>query len=231
MKRSEIFLMVIQVPVDFLMLILAGISAYFLRFTGWAVALKPILFELTLADFLNIVMLVGFGWLVIFAITGLYSTNPNRKLARDLTRVLLACSAGLGAVALYVLFCQTLFDSRFLIATGWVFAIIYIGLGRILMRGFKGLLYRMSIGLRQVVVIGSGELCDSIVQVLRERKNLGYNVIAVLPIFDENKISKLKKIGLDEILFTNPRANEEETFAAIDFANDEIENLNNYGTK
>lgn len=212
--------MVLQVPVDFLLLVLAGMSAYFLRFTDWAVALKPVLFKLTLADFFNITVLVSVGWLVIFAISGLYSTNPNRKLSRDLTRVVLACSAGLGAVALYVLFAQTLFDSRFLVAASWVFAIIYISLGRILMRGFKGLLYRMSIGLRQVVVIGSGELCESIVKVLRERKNLGYNVVAVLPAFDETKISELKKRGLDEILFTNPRANEEETFAAIDFAND-----------
>ena len=192
MKRSEIFLMVIQVPVDFLMLVLAGISAYFLRFTGWAVALKPILFELTLADFLGIVAWVGLGWLVIFALTGLYSTNPNRKLAPDLTRVVLACSAGLGAVALYLLFAQTQFDSRFLVASGWAFGIIYVCVGRILMRGVKGLLYRFGIGLRRVAVIGSGIVTKEIIKTLK-KKALGYSVVMEMPWFSEDKRGELEK--------------------------------------
>ena len=220
MKRSEIFLMVLQVPVDFLMLVLAGISAYFLRFTSWAVAIKPILFELTLMKFLGIVAWVGLGWLAIFALTGLYSTNPNRKLARDLARVVLACSAGLGAVALYLLFAQTQFDSRFLVAASWAFAIIYACVGRILMRGVKGLLYRFGIGLRRVAVIGSGMITKEIVAVLKKRKALGYNVVMEMPWFSEDKRDELKKLNLDEIIFTNPRANEEETFAIIDFANE-----------
>jgi len=220
MKRSEIFLMVIQVPLDFLFLILAGISAYYLRFTHWAVDLKPILFELTLAGFLSIVAWVGLGWLVIFAISGLYSTNPNRKLARDLTRVVLACSAGLGAVALYLLFAQTQFDSRFLVAASWAFAIIYSCAGRILMRGVKGLLYRFGIGLRRVAVIGSGMITKEIVVALKKRKALGYNVVMEMPWFSEDRRDELKKLNLDEIIFTNPRANEEETFAIIDFANE-----------
>ncbi len=212
--------MVIQVPVDFLMLVFAGISAYFLRFTGWAVALKPILFELTLVEFLSITAWVGFGWLVIFALTGLYSTNPNRKLAPDLTRVVLACSAGLGAVALYLLFAQTQFDSRFLVASGWAFAIIYVCVGRILMRGVKGLLYRLGIGLRRVAVIGSGIVTKEIIKTLKEKKALGYEVVMEMPWFSEDKRGELEKMNLDEIIFTNPRANEKETFAIIDFANE-----------
>lgn len=220
MKRSEIFLMVIQVPVDFLMLVLAGISAYFFRFTSWAVELKPILFKMTLPEFLWFVGIVAIGWIFIFALTGLYSTNPNRKLARDLTRVVLACSAGLGAVALYLLFTQIQFDSRFLVVASWVFAIVYVGTGRILMRGVKGLLYRFDIGLRRVAVIGSGLVTKEIVKTLKERKALGYNVVLEVPWFSEDKREEFKKLNLDEIIFTNPRANEEETFMIIDFANE-----------
>ena len=42
MKRSEVILMVLQVPLDFLMLIFAGVSAYYLRFTNWAIDMKPV---------------------------------------------------------------------------------------------------------------------------------------------------------------------------------------------
>ncbi|MBI4993201.1 MAG: hypothetical protein HZC26_03660, partial [Candidatus Magasanikbacteria bacterium] len=54
MKRSEIFLMIFKVPVDFLMLILAGISAYYLRFAELFVGLRPVVFDLSLPKYLSI---------------------------------------------------------------------------------------------------------------------------------------------------------------------------------
>lgn len=217
MKRSEIILMVLQVPIDFLLLLLAAVSAYYLRFTDWATNLRPVIFKLIFLDFLCIVSFVAIGWIVIFAIAGLYSTNPNRKLSRDLTRVILACSAGLAAVAVYVMFAQQQFDSRFLVAAGWGFAVVYVSLGRIVMRGFKGLLYRAGIGLRRVAIIGNEEIARAISKVLRERRELGYNVVGEFGHFSGALASKLENLRLDEILFTNPRANEAETVSAIAF--------------
>lgn len=213
--------MVLQIPVDFLMLLLAGISAFYLRFTDWAVGLKPVLFELTLVEFVDIAIWVILGWLIIFALAGLYSTDPNRKLSRDLTRVVLACSAGLAAVAVYVMFSQQLFDSRFLVVAGWGFAIVYVIIGRLLIRGVKSILYRLDIGLRRVVVIGSEPLTDEIVDELKKRKELGYKVVEKFKEFNDMVAGKLKKLNLDEVIFTNPRANEEETLAAIDFCNEQ----------
>lgn len=219
MKRSEIILMVLQVPIDFLLLFLAAVSAYYLRFTDWAIGLRPVIFELTLLDFLQIVSLVGLGWLIIFAFVGLYSTNPNRKLSRDLTRVILACSAGLAAVAVYVMFAQQQFDSRFLVAASWGFAVVYVSLGRIIMRGIKGLLYRAGIGLRRVVIIGSEEIARAISKILRERRELGYNVVGEFVNFNEASVFELEALHMDEMLFINPRANEVETMSAITFCN------------
>ena len=220
MKRSEIILMVLQVPIDFLLLLLAGISAYYLRFTGWAVELKPVLFELSLGDHINIVSWVGLAWLVIFAIAGLYSTNPNRKLSRDLTRVVLACSAGLAVIAVYIMFSKQMFDSRFLVAAGWGFSVVYVGVGRMLMRGVKGMLYRMGVGLRRVVVIGSERITEEVADALKNRKELGYKVVGEYKKFDEEVGKKLSKLRLDEMIFTNPRADEKEALQAIHFCNE-----------
>ena len=60
MKRSEIILMVLQVPIDFLLLILAGISAYYLRFSEWVVALRPVIFEMSIINFLNKLSILSF---------------------------------------------------------------------------------------------------------------------------------------------------------------------------
>ena len=217
MKRSEIFFMVLQVPLDFLLLVLAGISAFYLRFTNWAVSLKPVLFTLTLGDYLEIVSITALVWLLIFALSGLYSVDPNRKLSRDLTRVILACSTGLAVVALYIMFTQQLFDSRFLVAASWVFSVVYVSSGRMLMRGLKGVGYRLGWGLRRIVIIGSDEIAGQITRVLQTRKELGYVVVGTFPRFDLGLEKQLDKLKIDELLFTNPKAKEKEALGAINY--------------
>lgn len=220
MKRSEMILVVLQMPVDFLMLVLAVVSAYYLRFTDWAINLRPVLFHLTLVQFFNTAVWVALGWIIIFAFSGLYSTDPNKKLTHDLSRVFLACSTGLSVVAMYALFAQSLFDSRFLILSSWALAVMYVGIGRILMRGIKGLMYRAGLGLRRVVVIGGDKLATEIITVLEKRKELGYKIIAHYSSFGASAINELSRKNLDELIFINPRAREEETMQAMDFCDE-----------
>lgn len=216
MKRSEIILMFIQLPLDFLLLFGAGLTAFYLRFSSWALAWRPVLFSLTWMQFIHITLIVALGWLVIFAFMGLYSTDPNRKLLPDLIRIVLACSAGLSAVAVVVLFRQSPFDSRFLVAVGWVLSIVFVSLGRILMRGIKSLLYRAGKGLRQVVIIGEESTEGSLIKTLRDRRELGYNVVAVYPHFNNSLANKIIAFAPDELLILNPRAHEKETLQALD---------------
>jgi exopolysaccharide biosynthesis polyprenyl glycosylphosphotransferase len=211
--------MVLQVPIDFLLLVLAGVSAYYLRFTDWAISLRPVVFDLSLSDFSEIIVLVSLIWVFLFAIFGLYSFDPNRKLARDLLKIVLVCSVGLGVIALYIMFALQQFDSRFLVAAGFIFAIIYISFGRILMRGIKSLLYRAGVGLRRVVVIGSEEVTDSIVNTLKQRKELGYNVVATYERFNRALEKELDKLKLNEVILTNPGADKKETLGILRYCN------------
>ncbi len=219
MKRSEIILMILQVPVDFVLLLFAGATAYASRFLPAVVAVRPVVFRLSLDQFLHVVGLVALLWLILFVFVGLYSVDPNRKLGNDIGRIFWACSTGLAIVALYVLFTQQQFDSRFLIATAWAFAIVYITLGRIFMRGVKGLMYRAGVGLRRVVIIGNGPVTDSIVNTLGKRKELGYNVVEVFAHFNIRTEKKIIGYNIDEVIFTNPRAHQDEMFSAITFCN------------
>lgn len=219
MKRSEIILMVLQVPLDFVMLICAALSAYALRFTNWAVDLRPVVFDLTFADFMALAMIVAFVWMLIFALIGLYSTDQNRKLARDLLRVVLACTIGLSAIALYVMFSQQLFDSRFLVASGWLFAIVYVSVGRIIVRGIKGLLYRMGIGLRRVVVFGDDEQVKEFIKTLHSRKELGYLVVKTYSTYKQLLDKELKGLKLNEILLLKTQSSQKETLRLMQFCN------------
>ncbi len=219
MKRSEIILMIAQVPVDFVLLLLAAATAYSVRFTDWALALKPVLFTFSLQEFLSVAYPVAILWLIVFAFFGLYSTDQNRKLGRDLARVLFACSVGLAGVAVYVMFAQQLFDSRFLTLASWGFAVVYVSLGRILMRGLKSLLYRVNIGKRHVVIIGQTAQRKGIEGTFQARPELGYSVVKSFEYISDSVFTTLDKMSFDEVIVLSPKAREKETLQLIAYCN------------
>lgn len=220
MKRIEILLMVLKVPLDAFMLFLAALSAYYLRLSEIAQAYRPVMFDISLPEYFQVITPVVVGSLLVFAFLDLYSTDSNRKLLPELLRVFFACATVLAIIALYIFFTLHLFDSRFLVAIGFFLAVIFVSLGRMMVRGLRGLFYRLNIGQRRIVIIGDGELRDEMLKTLSHRRELGYKVLKTYEHFSESTALQIKKLLVDEILFLNPRANEEETLSAIEFAND-----------
>ncbi len=218
MKKFELTFAFIQLPLDYLLLVLAGISAYGLRFTDFTKSIRPVLFDLSWERYLPLVLITAFGWLIIFAFTGLYSISPNRKLASDLTKVVLACSTGFAMITIYTFFTLGKFDSRFLVLASWVLAVVYVSLGRTAMNGLKKLLHRAGFGIRQIVVIGTQAVTNHIIEIVNTRPFLGYKIAGVFPHFNLECKNWLLQHRPDEIIFTDPKAHGEESIEAIDFA-------------
>ena len=220
MKRFELTFAFLELPLDYLMLVLAGFSAYSLRFAKITTAIRPILFNLPWEKYWPSVLLVALGWILIFALSGAYSANPNRKLTKELGRVFLACSTGFAAITVYVFFTLQKFDSRFLVLAGSILALIYVSLSRTFLRLIKIWFYRFGIGLRRTVLIGTENVAEQIKETLESKPQLGYKIIGYLKNFDLEKLSVLQKTGLDEIILSNAKSNENETLQTIDFANE-----------
>jgi len=219
MKRLELLFTFLQLPIDYLMLLLAGITAYALRYTKFITSIRPILFDLPWPRYWPTLLAVALGWIVIFAFSGLYSTNPNRKFAFEISRIIMACSTSFAAITIYVFFTLQKFDSRFLVLAGWLLAMLYVFIGRLLIRGLKSLLYRAGIGLRRTVIIGQASIAKIIAETLKSKLYLGYKVIGNFDHFTSATAIALLEKTPDEIIFTDPKADEEGTLNAIDFAN------------
>lgn len=220
MKRLELFFTALQLPVDYLALIVAGFTAYNLRFSALITAIRPVVFNLSFNKFWPIVLSVAGAWILIFAASGLYSSNPNRKLGSDILRVVLACSTGFAGITIYIFFNLQKFDSRFVVLASWLLAIAYVTAGRILVRGLKMVLYRLGIGLRRVVIIGGESIGSTIAHTFNSEPRLGYTLVGQLTHFNEGAAAELRALQPDEIIFTNPKAQESETLAAVEFANE-----------
>jgi FlaA1/EpsC-like NDP-sugar epimerase len=220
MKKIELIFAFIQLPLDYIMIVLAGVTAYNLRFTSLTQNIRPVLFNLNWEKYWPLILLTALGWVIIFALAGLYNTHPSRKLASDLTRVVFACSTGFAAITIYVFFTLQKFDSRFLVLAGWILAMIYVCGARILMNGFKKLLYQAGFGLRQTVLIGKEIISQQIKEIIDSHPSLGYKLIGIYDHFDDQTILALSNNRPDEIIFTNPKAHEAEALKAINFANE-----------
>ncbi len=220
MKKFELFFAFFQVPLDYLAIVLAGFTAYSLRYTEYMKAIRPIVFNITWDDFWPVVLIVAATWIIIFALSGLYNTYPPRRMARDFWRIIFACSTGFAGITIYVFFTLQRFDSRFLVLAGWVLAIFFVIIIRLITLGLKRLFYSVGIGQSNVVIIGSETVADTIKEAFLMRPGFGYKVIGIYSHFDRSTANEIGRIQPDEIIFTDPKAHESEAIQTIEFANE-----------
>ncbi|MCX6798224.1 MAG: hypothetical protein NTX66_03385, partial [Candidatus Falkowbacteria bacterium] len=146
MKKTELFFSFLFIPVDFVMIILAGLSAYYLRFSDLSTGIRPIIFNLPFPTFFKSLLIIAILWLVIFIGSGLYRIKSARKLAQELARIFLAVSTGLALVVILIFFRRELFDSRFIVLAGYLFTIIYVSLAHAFIRWLQRKLFIYGIG-------------------------------------------------------------------------------------
>jgi exopolysaccharide biosynthesis polyprenyl glycosylphosphotransferase len=219
MKKSDLVFTAILVPIDFLMLFLAALAAYFLRFQIF-VQYRPIVFELSLENYINIVLAIILFWLLIFAFAGLYKFE-RRRAVDEVSKIILACSAGFAAIIVLMFFQRELFSSRFIILVAWGLGIVFVSFGRLVVRMIERLLYRKGIGVHQVIIIGENEAGDDLISIFCKSPGMGYKVIKKFRKFDEETAAQIEEIkearGLDEIIYTNSEVNRAEILDLIDF--------------
>lgn len=227
MKRSELIFSALLVPVDFLMFLTAGIVAYFLRISPLIAQWRPVLFTLNLPFqryFILLVFVSLFG-LLIFTISGLYTITPQKRLFKEFFRLIVAISATLLGVILYIFFSRELFESRFIILMAWVLAIIFVSLGRFLIKTLqRHLVGKYDLGIHYVVVIGKDKLSEKVIKEINNHPALGYRIIKHFP---ELKIEKIKKFlirsrpEVDEVILASPRYERGEVLEILDFCEEQ----------
>jgi exopolysaccharide biosynthesis polyprenyl glycosylphosphotransferase len=220
MKKTELIFNIISIPVDALMLLCAGVVAFYLRgdFTGYV---GPIAYRLDFGQFLGLVYKIIPLLLVTFAVLGLYNLRGTRKFGLELGKVAIGISLGLLVVMLLFFFNQSIFPSRFIILATWALGIILVMLGRLILKLVQLFLFQQNIGLHKLVIIGGGAgNVEVIEQVFKDRRH-GYEVAAELG-FNAETLGRLMVLyqgnKIDEILQANPNLSDAENLKLVQFA-------------
>ena len=89
MRRNQLTFAVILLPLDYLALLAAAVTAHRLRFET-LVELRPAISLLPYHEFLQAAMLVALGYRAIFALTGLYAIERPRRIVEETVKVVSA---------------------------------------------------------------------------------------------------------------------------------------------
>jgi len=207
MKRAELTFAALLVPLDFLLVFLAAMTAHSLRF-GYFAEIRPALLLIPWHDYLLFSAGTSAIFVLFFAISGLYAVSGPRRLRIELSRIFLACSTGIMAVITFIFFRHELFASRFIVIAAWVFALIYVSAGRVVIRLVQRMLLRYGIGTHRIAVIGHDDrTTEYLVAELTRNPAHGYKVVARIPSFDADAErvleSMVKSDSIDEIFVTD----------------------------
>lgn len=207
MKRSELIFSALEVPLDFVMLVLAGLAAYAVRFSGWFQNWSPAQTALPLSEYIPLVMGVAAFWIIIYALAGLYRLKVTRSVVEEFFLVVVASLAGLAAVAVLIFFSRSFFESRLVVVLATALAIIFVGGARLALKKIQqSLVGRFGIGVHRVLIVGRnhGGRARELINELSRTRRFGYAIAAVEPSVNREKIARLlSKKRVDDVFVTD----------------------------
>ncbi|MFH1598096.1 MAG: sugar transferase [Patescibacteria group bacterium] len=224
MKKSELFFSALLVPVDYLMIVLAALAAYGLRFGSAFTDIIPVIYEIPFREFFNIVLIVAVGWIAIFALSGLYNMRGQRKNFQEISKIFFACSTAIMAVIIFIFFRREFFSSRFIILSTWFFSIFFVSLAHLIIRAIQSGFYRRGIGIHRLVVIGQDTVAEDFIKQIYRKPNLGLKIVERYPQFDDKVKNRMREMAeddkIDEVILADANMVKETTLDLIDFCDE-----------
>jgi exopolysaccharide biosynthesis polyprenyl glycosylphosphotransferase len=220
MKRSELFFAAILVPIDFVALLLAGATAYYLRMSEFIQSVRPAVFvlELPVADYMQIMVVVAVLVIAIFALNGLYAMRVTRRLYDEWVKIFSGVSIGMMGVIVFIFLSAELFQSRFILLMAYVLAIIMVTIGRWLVRKVQLSLLKRGFGVYRVVLVGNGRFAKHLQDLFKRKHKLGYRVVANIDIVSLEALEKVySEYGIDEVIKTDPTLTEDDNLVLLEF--------------
>jgi len=221
MRRLDLTFSALLPPLDFVVLLLAAISAYTLRFSTYFTDIRPLLSDIPFSQFFTAAVLFSLVWILLFAIAGLYTVRPISFWGM-ISRIGLAGTAGIMIVIASVFFSREFQTSRFVILAAWGFSIIFPIIERVILRTIRRQLLKAKIGHQYIVIIGQAKAAKDLANFYRRNPVHGITVTRIVKSWSEStkkELSSLKSKGqLDIILLADPNVSRSRALEMIRFA-------------
>lgn len=182
-SKKELILLILS---DLIFVNLSWALYYYIRIeSGWIIFANPPSFWMPM-------IFVFVYWLIIFYISGLYRHWFVRSRFDEFTTLFRAISLGC-----FILFFAIFLDdyykeakivSRFLILMYWALLIFWVSFGRTIIRSFQMSLLKKGYGLRNTIIIGTGEKASEVKDIIYSYPKLGYKFAGFIGIGEKTEV-------------------------------------------
>ena len=212
-KKIDLIYSFLHVPTDVIALILAFISAYWLRGNGLEI------FNLPYAEFLNQLYIIIPIWILIYIFQGMYTRKQLFATLQNIIPLALSSLSGWAGFIVYLVFTrpdQTLIYPRLLLLYVLVFAFVYVFAGRLILRFVQFVARLLGIGKRRVIIIGEGKLAEALEAAFVNKQDASIHFIKRIPADDDAILKKeIKKYAVEEIIIADQKIKEETVLSYI----------------
>lgn len=177
-KRSELIFSLILVPLDYLALVAAFVSAYILRVK---LDFRPVAHPIAALTFLKIALLLLPVWILIFALAGLYNQSNLRRRFDEIGKIFIAVSGGVMFIILLdFLQRYSIFPSKSVPVYAYGFALVFVLTSRGIVRAIQRGLFASNVGVHRALLIGSGAIAQRLSDALMPAT--GYRIVGCIDI-------------------------------------------------
>jgi len=225
MKKSDLQFGALLVPLDYIMIVAAGLAAYAIRFSSIYIEnIREATVIIQFSDYVSLVLLTALAWLMIFAMAGLYNLRTYRKIWDEIAKVVMACSTGILVIVIFIFLNRELFASRFIVLAAWVLAVLFVSTARLAAREIQRGFLRKGRGVHRVVIVGSNQTAEELIKIFERQPGHGLKVVHQFADFTPDKANLLselvKKERIDEIILANPNLPREQGSLLVDSVNE-----------
>ncbi len=201
-QQSRLAIFVRQVPkewwpyllliTDALLIVAAFATAYYVRYElqlGWLVDPANRVGILAYGPFAALLVIVS---LLSYRFSAIYPYKPGRSLVEETYTIGTATTLAVVILSGINLIYEPLSYSRLLFLYTAVFVTLYLGTSRFLIGQLRSYLRSYGIGVRQVLLVGAGDVGRMVMRTAVARPELGYQVVGFL---DDNPVRGQTDIG------------------------------------
>lgn len=205
MKRSEILFGLLKIPVDFMAVVLASLAAYELRLLTEPIPFISKEIDYTQIPPLNEYLYFSFetaiALILVFTVARLYRLKSTSTFSRELKKVFWSILIWAMLIISYYFFAREFPFSRLAIVYSWIATVLFVTLGRALIKTIQRIFLRAGIGKRRILILGENNISKELIQTFEKDPN--YKIIDIVNPQDLDKIVKIsKEHHIEEIIQT-----------------------------
>jgi exopolysaccharide biosynthesis polyprenyl glycosylphosphotransferase len=183
---------------DALLILLAFVTAYALRYQAQLfIAVDPA-FQLPLAGYMPLALPLVLVHLLAFRFSQVYPYRPGRSWVEEIWRIATASTASVMIIIVVSLALRPMLYSRLVFLYTAVLVTVMLGISRLAIQWGRAHLRQYDIGVQRVLLVGAGDVGRMVMRTMVARPDYGLKLIGFLddhPVKSTSDVGRFKALG------------------------------------